>query len=204
MMSTNERLLRVFDAIDAANAEDPHAIEVDGRPQPSELIYGRRITATLNRMVAEPSECLRIAARGQHTGRWRLARKSYPDGRAGYLAWRREQRSRQAARLGEIMAAEGYGADDIARVEVLIRKENMKTDPEVQMFEDVICVMFFEHYLDDFVSRVEQEKLADILIKTWNRMSELGHRHALMLELPQIVTQLMRRNLGPLPVFKPA
>ncbi len=78
MTPTDERLRRVFAAIDAANAEDPRMVEVDGRPQPMELVYGRRITETLNRMVPAPSECMRIAARGQHTGRWRLARKSYP------------------------------------------------------------------------------------------------------------------------------
>jgi hypothetical protein len=193
-----DRLHRVFAAIDAVNAEDPHRVEVDGRQVPAELVYGQRITETLHRMVAEPSEPMRIAARGQHIGRWRLARKSYPEGRAGYLAWRRQQRVNQAEKLGQIMAAEGYGADDIARVGTLIRKENMRADAEVQIFEDIICVMFFEHYLGDFVSRVEQEKLADILVKTWRRMSPLGRRYALMLELPEVVTRLMQRELGDL------
>jgi hypothetical protein len=193
-----KRLQRVFAAIDAVNAEDPHMIEVDGRQVPAELVYGRRITETLHRMVADPSEPMRIAARGQHIGRWRLARKSYPEGRAGYLAWRRQQRVNQAEKLGQIMATEGYGADDIARVGTLIRKENMLADAEVQLFEDVICVMFFEHYLGDFVSRVEEEKLADILIKTWGRMSPPGRRYALMLDLPDIVTRLMQRELGDL------
>jgi hypothetical protein len=193
-----DRLHRVFAAIDAVNAEDPHRVEVDGRQVAAELVYGQRITETLHRMVAEPSEPMRIAARGQHIGRWRLARKSYPEGRAGYLAWRRQQRVNQAEKLGQIMAAEGYGADDIARVGTLIRKENMRADAEVQIFEDIICVMFFEHYLGDFVSRVEQEKLADILVKTWRRMSPLGRRYALMLELPEVVTRLMQRELGDL------
>jgi hypothetical protein len=193
-----ERLQRVLAAIDAVNAEDPNKVELDGRQEPAELVYGRRITETLRRMVAAPSEPMRIAARGQHTGRWRLARRSYPEGRAGYLAWRREQRVNQAKRLGQIMATEGYGADDIARVGALIRKENMRADAEVQVFEDVICVMFFEHYLRDFLPRVTEEKLAEILVKTWGRMSPLGRRHALMLDLPQTVTHLMQRELGDL------
>jgi hypothetical protein len=192
--STNDRLARVFDAIDAANAKDPRTTVVDGAPQPSELVYGRRITATLARMIESPSEALRIAIRGQHIERWRIPRTSYPQGRAGYLAWRKLQRANQAVRLGEIMTAEGYADADIARVGVLIRKENMKTDAEVQTFEDVICVMFFEHYLQDFVHRVEPEKLAEILRKTWNRMSPLGHRYALMLPLPPLVVQLMERE----------
>lgn len=194
----DERLRRVFAAIDAVNGEDPHMVEIDGRQEPAELVYGRRITATLHRMVTEPSEPMRIAARGQHVGRWRLARKSYPEGRAGYLAWRRQQRVNQAETLGQIMAAEGYTADEIARVGTLIRKENMRTDAEVQTFEDVICVMFFEHYLRDFLPRVEEEKLSEILVKTWGRMSPSGRRHALMLDLPETVTRLMQRELGDL------
>lgn len=195
-----QRLRRVFAAIDAVNAEDPHLTEIDGRNEPAELVYGRRITETLFRMVNKPSEPMQIAARGQHLGRWRVARKLYPEGRAGYLAWRRQQRTNQAERLGQIMAAEGYGADDIARVGILIRKENMKTDAEVQTFEDVICVMFFEYYLRGFLSRVEEEKLAEILVNTWSRMSALGRQHVLALELPEIVTHLMRRELGDLNV----
>lgn len=198
MAVDEERLQRVLAAIDAVNAEDPRTIAVGGRHEPAELVYGRRITETLHRMVANPSAPLRIAARGQHLGRWRVARKSYPEGRAGYLAWRRQQRQNQAERLGRIMAAEGYGADDIARVGILIRKENMRTDTEVQAFEDVICVMFFEHYLRDFLPRVEEEKLAEILVKTWGRMSPPGRRYVLLLDLPETVTRLMQRELGDL------
>ena len=192
------RLQRVLAAIDAVNAEDPHMVEVDGRLEPAELVYGRRITATLLRMVAEPSEPMRIAARGQHIGRWRFPRKTYPEGRAGYLAWRRRQRASQAETLGQIMAAEGYGADGIARVSTLIRKENMSTDAEVQTFEDVICVMFFEHYLCAFLPRVTEEKLSEILVKTWGRMSPAGRRFVLMLDLPETVTRLMQCELGDL------
>jgi hypothetical protein len=74
----------------------------------------------------------------------------------------------------------------------------MKTDDEVQTFEDVICVMFFEHYLPGFVDRVNEEKLAGILVKTWSRMSEIGRGHALALDLPPVVTRLLERELGAL------
>lgn len=188
----------VIAAIDAANARCPRVIEIGGRQEPAELVYGRRMSETLARMIAEPSECLCIAARGQHIERWLLPRDSRPQGRAGYLQWRKDQRAYQARRLGEIMAPAGYDGDAIARVGALIRKEGMKTDGEVQTFEDVICVMFFEHYLRDFVERVDEEKLAGILVKTWSRMSELGHRHALMLDLPPVVTRLLERELGAL------
>lgn len=188
----------VIAAIDAANACCPRMSIVGGRQEPAELVYGRRMSETLTRMIAEPTECLCIAARGQHIERWLLPRDSYPPGRAGYLKWRKDQRAFQASRLGEIMKSAGYEGGAVARVGFLIRKESMKTDAEVQTFEDVICVMFFEHYLRDFANRLEEEMLASILVKTWNRMSELGHRHALMLDLPPVVTRLLERELGAL------
>jgi hypothetical protein len=55
--------------------------------------------------------------------------------------------------------------------------------------------MFFEHYLAGFVHRVDRQKLADILTKTWNRMSEHGHRAALQLNLPPVVTELLEQGL---------
>lgn len=196
MVEPNERFAKVISAIDAANALDPRTIEIGGRREPGELIYGKRMTETLTRMVPAPSECLRIAVRGQHIERWKIPRATYPTGRAGYHKWRRDQRDYQAHRLGAIMAAAGYDADAVGRVGVLIRKERMKTDAEVQLLEDIICVMFFEHYLPDFMIRVEEDKLADILAKTWGRMSEFGHRHALQLDLPPDVPRLLGRGLA--------
>jgi hypothetical protein len=196
MTPPDTRFAQVLADIDAANARDPRTVEIDGRQEPAELIYGRRMTETLARMAPDASECLQIAARGQHIERWTIKRTAYPAGRAGYLQWRRDQRAYQANRLGEIMAAAGYDADAVARVGVLIRKERMKTDAEVQLFEDVICVMFFEHYLPGFMSRVEKDTLADILSKTWTRMSDFGHQHVLKLNLPPAVPQLLQRGLA--------
>lgn len=193
---SNTRFESVIAAIDAANSRDPNIIEFEGRAVGAELVYGVRMTETLAQMAPAASECLRIAARGQHIERWTIARRTYPQGRAGYLAWRKDQRSYQARRLGELMAECDYGEEDMARVGVLIRKERMKTDPEVQMLEDVICVMFLKYYLKGFIPKVEEEKLADILAKTWSRMSEHGHRHAKMLDLGPKVHTLLERGLA--------
>ncbi|WP_332912350.1 DUF4202 family protein [Algoriphagus boritolerans] len=38
----------------------------------------------------EASEHLKIAARAQHIGRWRIQRSAYPMDRTGYLTWREE------------------------------------------------------------------------------------------------------------------
>lgn len=189
-----ERFTRVIAAIDAVNAEDPNIVGVAGKNVPGEFVYGRRMSETLARMYPNPSECLSIAARGQHIERWKVPRKSYPAGREGYLSWRKHQRSLQAGRLGAIMAAAGYGSDEIRRVGVLIRKQRLKLDPEVQLLEDVICMVFLEHHLKKFMAKVEDDKLADILAKTWKRMSKHGHAHAMKLGLPNSVLVLLNKR----------
>ena len=189
------RFAAVIADIDAANACDPNHVEIDGRPEPAELVYGRRMSETLARMAPDASEHLRIAARGQHIERWTSPRTGYPQGRQGYLSWRKHLREFHARRVGEIMAAAGYHADDIARVGSLIRKERLKSDSAAQLLEDVVCVVFLEHYLVGFIGKTNEEKLIDILAKTWNKMSQLGHEHALKLSLSPAGAALLARAI---------
>src|SRR5262249_30424993 len=146
MGQDGERFAVVVAAIDAANARDPHTIELDGRSVAAELVYGQRMSATLAGLAPEASETLRIAARGQHIERWTSPRRSYPEGRGGYLRWRKDLQAFHAARVGEIMTAAGYDAAAVGRVGALIRKERLKADIEVQVLEDVACLVFLAHY----------------------------------------------------------
>lgn len=198
MTEKGARFAEVIAAIDAANARDPTRVDVDGVSAPAELVYGRRMSETLARMAPEASEHIRIAARGQHVERWTSPRKSFPEGRIGYLQWRNELKGFHARRVGEIMAAAGYADDDIARVGALVRKERLKTDAEAQMLEDVACIVFLQHYLGDFMRKTDEEKLAVILAKTWNKMSALGREHAGRLQLPAAVPALLERGLAQL------
>ncbi len=133
MIDNAERFAAVIAHIDAANARDPNRVEIDGRLGPGQLVYGRRMSETLARIAPDASEHLRIAARGQHIERWTSPRKNYPEGRAGYLRWRKHLQEFHATRVGEIMAAAGYHTDDIARVRSLIRKERLKSDADAQL-----------------------------------------------------------------------
>ena len=196
MREDGKRLTDVFAAIDAANALDPNTVEVDGEPQPAELAYGRRMSETLARLAPHASEHLRIAARGQHVERWTSPRASYPAGRVGYLKWRKDLQGFHARRIGEIMMAAGYDAGDVERVGALVRKERLKSDPDAQMIEDVACVVFLEHYLGDFLAKTDEEKLAGILAKTWNKMSPLGRDEARKLALPAPVPVLLEQGLA--------
>jgi hypothetical protein len=196
MTSQDIRLTTALAAIDAANACDPNQIEVDGRREPAELVYGRRMSATLARLSPDASEHLQIAARGQHIERWTSPRQSYPQGRIGYLKWRKDLKDFHAARLGGIMAAAGYDTQDIARVGALVRKEKLKLDADTQLLEDVVCVVFLEHYVDGFTAKTDEDKLAGILAKTWVKMSALGHQHALKLALAPDIPRLLELGLA--------
>lgn len=161
------RLHDAIAAIDAANMHDPDRRE----GQPAALLYGERMTAELERLIPEASEPLRIAARGQHIERWVLKRQDFPEGRAGYLAWRTELAAYHAARVGGIMADAGYGAQDIARAERMIRKEGIKRDAEVQALEDVICFTFLRWYFAPFAPTQDPVKLEKIVARTARKMS---------------------------------
>lgn len=161
------RLETVLAAIDAANDADPGA--EDGRP--AARLYGERMSAELTRLFPAASEPLQIAARGQHIERWALKRADYPEGRAGYLRWRRDLAHRHAERVGEIMARAGYGKDAVAATRKMLRKEGIKRDPQVQALEDVICFVFLKWYFAPFSEKHSHEKLQDIVAKTARKMS---------------------------------
>lgn len=189
------RFDRAIRLIDEANAADPNHVTVDGAARPAELVYTERMTAALERFDPDASEHLKIAARGQHIERWTSPRKDYDDGRIGYLKWRKELKDYHAKRLGEIMAEAGYGADDIARVQSLVKKERMKQDAEAQALEDVVCLVFLEDYFADFAKKHEDGKVVDILRKTWPKMSDRGRAAALNLNMPDDARRLVEQAL---------
>lgn len=195
MTDPDKRFGEVIAAIDNANSRDPNVVQIDGRTVPAELLYGQRMSDTLVRMAPDASEQLQIAVRGQHIERWTSPRSSYPAGRTGYLKWRNDLKEFHARRLGEIMAAAGYAPHDIARVGALVRKERLRSDPEVQMLEDVVCIVFLQHYLGDFMRKTDEAKLTRILAQTWNKMSAQGHAQVDTLDLPPIVPTLLKRGL---------
>lgn len=189
----NGRFGDVAAAIDAANARDPNTVESDGRREPAELVYGRRMSETLARIAPTASELLRIAVRGQHIERWTSPRDAYPEGRIGYLSWRKDLQDFHARRIGEIMTTVGYGAADVARVGALIRKERLKSDREAQLLEDVACLVFLAHYLGEFINKTDSGKLALILAKTWSKMSPYGRHEARKLQLAPAAAALLDR-----------
>ncbi len=191
-----DRLNDAIARIDAANAEDPNREFVDGATRPKEVVYSERMTGWLDRLAPEASEALRIAARAQHIERWTIPRAEFPDGREGYFRWRTTLAKFHAERTAGILADAGYEADVIDRVKGLLRKHRLKTDPEVQMLEDVACLVFLESYFADFAKQHDEAKVIGILQKTWAKMSPVGHDAALALDMPAEARALVEKALS--------
>src|SRR5262249_50025551 len=150
VMDLSQRLAAALEKFDVANREDPNRELFEGQQHPKELIYSWRMSRWLDRLAPDASEPLRLAARCQHLCRWMIPRASYPMTRAGYKQWRTDLAKFHADRAAEILRDLGYDAQTIARVGALVRKEHLKDDPEVQLLEDVICLVFLENYLEEF------------------------------------------------------
>ena len=196
MAPSTQRLLKAFAAIDAANSLDPKTAMVDGVSRPANLVYGLRMSTELERFAPDASEELQIAARGQHIERWIIPRGQYPMDRQGYHRWRRALQDHHAQRLSAILADLAYDQAAIARVASIVRKERPKEDVEVQTLEDVVCIVFVKYELETFARRYADDdtRLADILAKTWRKMSERGHQA--MLSIPPAPSVLSLLNKG--------
>ena len=199
-MAITTRLTETLAAFDSANAEDPNLESVNGQSVPKELIYGQRMTEQLFKFCPNASETLQLAARSQHICRWKIPRADYPMDRQGYKRWRLDLAQLHGDIAGQIMADKGYDDDAVQRVKDLLLKRGLKRDDEVQTLEDVICLVFIECYLEDFASKHDESKLIDIIRKTWNKMSSLGHDAALKLPLSAAMLSLVTKALTPDPV----
>ena len=190
------RLERVLGLIDRANSQDPNTVIDNGNERPTELVYGERMSSKLDQFCETASDHLQIAVRAQHIERWMCPRDSYPAGRTGYLKWRTDLKSYHARRAGELMHDAGYGQPDLDRVATLIKKQGIKRDPEVQTLEDVVCLVFLEHYAGDFIARHEDDKVTDILRKTARKMSPQGVSAATKLNLPDRLGRLLVKTIA--------
>ena len=101
-----------------------------------------------------------------------------------------------AEKLGEILHSVGYDDVTAGRVQALVRKERLKADPEAQLLEDVVCLVFLENYFADLSRHHDEAKLVDIVRKTWKKMSPRGHQAALQLPLTEGTKRIVERALA--------
>ena len=195
MLADLERFNAAIARFDAANTDDPTTEVFQGVVYPKELLYAQRITAWLDNIAPDAPEALRLAVRCQHIQRWTIPRHTYAMDRHGYLRWRTTLAKFHADTAAAILRDVGYDDATIQRVQTLLWKERLKRDPEVQCLEDVICLVFLEHYLAAFATRHDEVKVLDILRKTWTKMSPRGHEVALTLPMSPEARRLVEQAL---------
>jgi len=187
---------KVLEKIDGINSKDPNIEQFGTESYPKEILYSQRMTEMLFEFVTSPSIPLQVAARGQHIQRWAIPRSDYSMDKKGYMKWRTVLKTYHAELLTELLEEEGAEQSVIDQVRLLISKRKLKTDPESKTLEDVICLVFLKYYFAGFAKKHDEEKVIDIVRKTWAKMTEDGHDAALKLPLDEHELKLIQSALA--------
>lgn len=195
-MKTPNPYARATAEFDLMNAQDPNSINVNGKKVPFELFFAKKMSEWVFRLDPNASEALRLAARCQHLCRWEIPRSSYPEGRVGYLRWRKDLKTFHADKSAEVLRNMGYDQGIVDRVRSINLKKGLGKDFEIQVIEDALCLVFLEHQYDDLIAKTSEDKMIYILQKTWAKMSEKAHEFALELQYSEIGQRLIEKALA--------
>ena len=197
MRGLSDRYDDAVAAIDAANAADPNRVVVRGEELPLALAHGRLASEWVLDLVPHADDALLLAARAHHLRRWELPRSDYPEGRAGYLRWRRDQKQRHATDVAALLTAAGYDDAVIARVQALVRRDDLvRGDTGAQAVEDAACLVFIETQLSAVAPRFERDHLLAVIRKTAAKMSPAGLAAVARLPLDADARRLLADALG--------
>ena len=191
-----DKLEKAFTLFDTYNKKSPEKIVWEGEEYPSEYFFALKLYDWVKKLEPDASESLLLASRAQHIGRWEIPRKTYPDGRVGYLKWRSDLGKFHAQTAAALLAEAGYDDDTIKRVREIIQKQRLKADADVQTIENALCLVFLEFQFDDLIEKLSEEKMIEILRKTWGKMSEPGRQYALGMKFSKQGTNLIAKALN--------
>jgi hypothetical protein len=187
---------RARELIDAAHSADPHRLP---NGHAAELAYADRMEHWVTQVAAEPTALLKVAARCQHLERWLVPRSSFPEGKPGYLSWRRSLYTKQAERARSLLFAAGVSSDEAGEVATWVSKNGLKTNPGTQALEDAACLVFLENEIGAFAAQhadYPREKFVDIIRKTWRKMSPRAQELARAMPLPPGIADLVTEALS--------
>ena len=171
-------------------------VSVRGETLPLALAHGRLAVGWVTFLHHDAPATLLLAARAHHLRRWEVPRASYPEGRAGYLRWRKDQKARHARDVGDILADAGFPPADIARVQALVRRDQLATDPETQTLEDAACLVFIETQLAEVAGRLEHAHVLDVIRKTAKKMTPKGLAATAALPIGEVERGLLAEALS--------
>lgn len=190
MVTLTEAQKQTLQALPAPQIKIPAQVEPPASGAlPKEIWHSLLATKFLFEMEPNPTGAQQIATRAHHVRRWEIPRNSFPRNRAGYLRWRTKLGKHHATVTQEIMQKAGFDTETISQVSRIITKTNLKSDPQVQLHEDVLCLVFLTTQLDSL--DMTTEKLQSVLGKTLKKMSVAGRQVATNLELDEKKAQLL-------------
>ncbi|MGI8663974.1 MAG: DUF4202 domain-containing protein [Acidimicrobiales bacterium] len=178
--------------IDAANADDPNTLVIDGVERPKEQAHAELMTRWVTRLDPDANEAQLLAARAHHLRRWTRPRRSYPEGRAGYLRWRKQLKEQHAEEVATVLEHVGYEPAVVEHVQAIIRKDRA-AGRDVQVHEDALCLVFLETQALELASELGERKSVDVLRKTLRKMSPEGIETARALDVDPAVHRLLAR-----------
>ncbi len=190
------KLQKAIDLFDEFNKQDPNQIEWAGKVYAAEYFYALQLYIWVTKLEPAAVDHLLLASRSQHIGRWKSPRSLYPLGKAGYLNWRKDLAKFHAATAGELMHNAGYGSDDISAVQRIILKENLRSDPEVQVMENALCLVFLQFQFPDFITKHDDAQVLRILKKSWAKMTAPGRQAAMELSFSGRAKELFQKALA--------
>ena len=192
-MTKLEQALKAFDEL---NRQDPNKVAYMSGKIAKEQLYSQRMYARLLAFKPDANEALILAIYSQHIQRWKIARDTYPMTRQGYKQWRQKLALFHAETAAAVLVELGYDRETIVRVQYLLKKKGLKRDEDSQILEDVVCLVFIEYYLAEFAEKHNEEKLIDIIRKSWRKMSDKAHQVALNIDLPEKLKGLITKAIS--------
>lgn len=190
-----DRFERAVAAIDAANADDPFTLTIDGQVRPKELTHSEMMTRWVRELEPDASEELLLAARAHHIRRWMVPRSSFPAGRTSYLRWRRALHAVHAELTAAILEDCGYPRGSVERVAALVAKADLLQagDADAQTLEDALSLVFLDTQLEPLLDDLDDRQLRRALGRTWRKMSPRGQSAAKRLELSDRAVEALTR-----------
>lgn len=187
-----DKLQQAFALFDAYNKEDLTTLVWNDVIYPSEYFYAIELYKWVLKLDPQASEIVLLASRCQHIGRWTIPRETYPDGKAGYLNWRSDLAKFHVLTSAYLMLQAGYDEGTIEQVKRITLKQKIKLDAEVQLMENALCLVFLQFQLEDFIKKHDDEKLVNIIKRTWSKMSQPGRDAAFTLKYTEKALKLIK------------
>lgn len=192
---------KAIDLIDSANSGDPNIVQCDGKDWPKELLYSERMSSMLARYKDDADNVIKLAIHGQHIQRWQSKRSDYPMDRKGYHQWRSDLYTFHADKIAFIMQQAEFSDVDIDRARKAVAKVGIKSNPDTQLLEDVVGLVFIEYYMLDFAAKhpeYTEQKWIDIIRKTWAKMSRDAQAFVLAgkIDLPDALSPVILKAVS--------